>query len=157
MKLIIMRHASANTSAEEGDAGRVLDANGIVEAERQGKWLARAHKEFVAASSVMSSPYARAQQTASQIALATSFSAGKIIVDAATPDGSPEECAAFLNEQSHKKIILCSHMPFVGLFAAYLLGEPRHRARSFSTAMMLCLEADVWGAGMASELWVKEA
>ena len=155
MKLVLMRHGSANTVAEH-DAMRMLDRKGEQQTRHQGEWFAREHLADAGRLVMVSSPFVRARQTASNVATALGYFEDIQILDAVIPDGDVNVAMHDLASISADTLIVCTHMPFVSTLYAALLGLPLSQGRGFSTAMMLGLDLEVPAVGMAVEQWVHE-
>jgi len=115
MDLILWRHAEA----EEGgpDLERKLTAKGHKHAARMAKWLQqRLPSKFI----VLSSPAARARQTAA--ALATSVKTAPSLA----PDASAAQMIEALDWPRRKgAVVLVGHQPALGQVAAVLVsGKP---------------------------------
>jgi len=120
MDLILWRHAEA----EEGkaDLERELTAKGRKQAQRVAEWL---QQRLPAQYALVSSPAARAQQTAQ--ALATRFKVAKQVAPGASVAHLLE--AAQWPEQKGT-VILVGHQPDLGRVAAFLVSGTQSGAWS---------------------------
>jgi len=111
MDLILWRHAEAEDG--KADLERELTAKGRKQAQRVAQWL---QQRLPAQYALVSSPAARAQQTAQ--ALATRFKVAKEIA----PGASVSALLAAAQWPDQKgTVILVGHQPDLGRAAAYLV------------------------------------
>jgi phosphohistidine phosphatase len=136
MKVCIMRHGEAGFSASS-DASRILTDFGIKQASRAGLWLNQQNLNFDLG---LVSPYLRAQQTFSELALHCRVS--QVETDHfLVPGGSPSHIVDLLMTLPHRginNVIIVSHLPLVG----YLVNElcPDVSPPMFPTAAIACVE-----------------
>lgn len=148
MQLIVMRHGEASWDAPS-DRERQLTARGELCARNAGRYLAR---ERWQPDLWLSSPYARAAQTARCVA--ESFAAAEINeIDTFAPNNSPADVAAALNVAAADRVILFSHQPLVGRFLGWLLHDDPQQQPPMDTASMCCVQFDGCVAGAAELLW----
>ncbi|MFO7529179.1 MAG: histidine phosphatase family protein [Marinobacter sp.] len=141
MQLIIMRH---------GEAGwHTLDQEReLTEAGREGVG-AVAHRIAESCwrpSLIWSSPYVRARQTAGIMSeILNSRIDEKNFI---TPDDDPGACLDALLEVHESRLLIVSHMPFVGSLST-LLVDGHRRGIPFMTGQAMCLDMPVVGPGCA--------
>jgi phosphohistidine phosphatase len=135
MELYLLRHGSAEERSSTGrDADRALSAEGVAGLQRV---LELARRAGVQPSLILSSPYARAVQTA-EIASRTLQYSGKVLqVAAFAPDSSPfrawEEIRVHEGEGS---ILVAAHEPLLSSTVAWLAGSTRVMIRFVPGAMV---------------------
>lgn len=140
-RLIIVRHGNA-VMGLDNDAARVLTADGEAQADQAGLWLST-HVSGVDSSIIMSSPYARAQQTAQAIAAHTH---GVIQTSSMLrPDSDPLALADVLTGE-FDNLIVVSHLPLVGRLAAVMTDGDVYD-QPWSTAECWVLEGDLLARG----------
>jgi phosphohistidine phosphatase len=144
MELYLLRHGSAEDRSATGrDSDRVLSAEGVAGLERM---LVLAHGAGVRPSLILSSPYARAVQTA-EIAARVLENGGKILIKSPVfaPDSSPfrawEEIRLHDGEGS---ILVAAHEPLLSSTVAWLAGSTRVMVR-FVPAAMVRIDFDALG------------
>ncbi len=120
MQILIMRHGTAHSvSAQHDDAARPLTEAGIREVTEVSRHIARLGTNL---SQLRSSPYVRAQQTASILAQALGIS--KVETDTEiTPHGNVDDILFSLAAAELPSVGLVSHQPLVGLLLGKLLGK----------------------------------
>jgi phosphohistidine phosphatase len=124
-ELHLIRHGLAE---ERGDAWpddnkRPLTADGIASMRKEARGLARLG---VALDVILSSPLARARQTAELVAAALDPRPSLITVDSLAPDGTYAAIIGDLEKHARKThIALVGHEPAIGELAARLIGS-RH-------------------------------
>ena len=148
MKLVIMRHGQASWSAA-CDSERSLTRQGVGEITSTATALAKQlGSEKV--ERIFTSPYRRAQQTATLVreVLMQSGVMSAVNVETLTeliPEGDPIRIIDALPEA--KVILLASHMPLVGNLAAALCGDSTPYL--FQTGMAVILEMEFTAPAMA--------
>lgn len=162
MKLYIMRHGDAS-AAQPGqkDADRILSAEGEREALTNAKWLAD-RVQNQALDLVISSPYARARNTATIVHSVLASDTQELCNDV-TPDGVPAQFISYLQaivdhhdiDTTDGRVLVVSHMPFV----CYLVAELDHRVQPpiFPTAGIAEIDFDVdAGKGKLSNMIIAD-
>ena len=144
MRLYLLRHGIAETSARSGrDADRVLTEEGR---EKVRNVVRRARAAGMWPTVILSSPLARALETA-QIAARVLGQEEKIVTsNAFIPDASPEE--AWDEIQAHKEqpeALIASHQPLCGALTAFLLNS-HALAVDFRKSALICIDLDGVGA-----------
>lgn len=135
MKIFIIRHAQAVTGNGD-DPSRALDEQGQQQAKQLAHWLSeQSHGEF----KLLSSPYLRAKQTASEIAGALNSEIEEHAT--LTPNSSTEEALNTIY-QYDQDLILVSHQPLVGRLSSQLV-DGDNTDQPWSTAECRVLEGDV--------------
>ena len=133
MNLYLLRHGIA-VSAEETapDGERPLTAKGIKRMRKAARGLRRLGLDFDA---ILTSPLARARQTADIVAAALGLESHLTVVEALQPNCSVEELLASLSDYQHRKhLLLVGHEPLLSGTAAFLRhgqenGRPRDRSQ----------------------------
>jgi phosphohistidine phosphatase len=121
MDLYLLRHGIA-VNAEDVPTGadRPLTDKGIKRMRKAARGLRRLGVEF---DTILTSPLARAHQTAKIIADALGQEAQFSLIDALKPDGSPEELLSSLKSyDSCARVLLVGHEPLLGDTVSHLLG-----------------------------------
>src|SRR5437016_5354312 len=123
MQVHLLRHGAAeNFASTDTDAMRKLTTAG-----RDQLWRALecARHAEIAPTVILTSPYARAIETA-EIAAAVFHYRGNIVkTDALLPVASPEQVWDELrSRQNEEQILLAGHEPLMSQLVAYLLGAP---------------------------------
>jgi phosphohistidine phosphatase len=114
MDLYLIRHAHAVDGAALRDEDRPLSAHGRRQALAVGGALA---KEAVRFGLIVASPLVRAVETASLIAVATSYDGGLDIVDPLRPEGSYKALVREVIEPALERdlvLALVGHEPSIG-------------------------------------------
>jgi phosphohistidine phosphatase len=120
MNLYFLRHGIA-ASAEEvpADSDRPLTAKGIKRMRKGARGIRRLGLNFDA---ILTSPLARARQTADIVAEALGLQAQLSVIDALQPGSSIDELLASLRDhESREHLLLVGHEPLLSNTAAYLL------------------------------------
>ena len=120
MNIYLLRHGiavSAEETAPEG--GRPLTAKGIKRMRKAARGLRRLGLDF---DVILTSPLARARQTADIVAAALGLESHLTVVEALQPNCSVEELLANLSDYQHcKHMLLVGHEPLLSATAAFLL------------------------------------
>lgn len=118
MKLYLMRHAEP-VKGHPLDATRELTADGIAEAQDMGDWFRDLTGRV---DIVISSPFARAMQTAKIMA----DKLGSYVADTRMlqPDGNPKDAWAEIERlaAASKEVLVVSHDPLINALLMWLLG-----------------------------------
>jgi phosphohistidine phosphatase len=151
MKLYFLRHASASDVAPS-DAERELTREGREEARIAGKALTELG---VKPSFILSSPLARAQQTAEIAGKALEFSKDIELVDELKNDAStPSLLKALKSRASEGDILLVGHMPSLSEHMATLIGAGDAQGIPLGKGGVACVELDQLRAGAGQLRWV---
>ena len=142
MNIILMRHGEASW-AGSSDEARELNEIGIRQVQEAAGYISK-----LGPDRVLASPYVRAQQTASYI---TKLCPGIELetVSGLTPNADPVALLDGLPNQG--MVVLVSHMPLVGRLHGLLAYGEQRSGRSFDTAMIVQLEMEWVGVGLATE------
>ncbi len=143
MLLYLLRHGISEPSARSGrDADRVLTEEGRVKVRNV---IRRAREGGIWPAVILSSPFARALETA-QIAAKILGRDDKILTsNALIPDASPEEAwGEIRTHKSQPEVLVASHQPLCGALTAFLLDSPA-LAIDFRKSALVCVDLD--GAG----------
>jgi phosphohistidine phosphatase len=121
MRLYIFRHGIAEDAAPgQDDSGRRLTAKGI---EKLEKILATAHRAGVQPDKILTSPYARARQTAEVAKQALDFKGELIETEALVPHGNAVELwQQVLRHGDAEELMVVGHNPLLSDFACFLTG-----------------------------------
>ena len=120
MNIYLLRHGIA-VSAEETapDGERPLTTKGIKRLRTGARGLRRLGLDFDA---ILTSPLARARQTADIVAAALGLESRLTVVEALQPNCSVEELLASLSDYQHcKHLLLVGHEPLLSGTAAFLV------------------------------------
>lgn len=120
MNIYLLRHGIA-VSAEETapDGERPLTAKGIKRLRKEARGLRRLGLNIDA---ILTSPLARARQTADIVAAALGLESRLTVVEALQPNCSVEELLAGLSDyQDRKHLLLVGHEPLLSGTAAFLV------------------------------------
>lgn len=121
MKLWLLRHGQAQPKAES-DAQRALTAFG-----RQQVMLSAEHLRGQALSSILVSPYLRAQQSAELVVAVTGFAGGLQTQSWLTPQTDPMIAARQIDGLADGTHLLVAHQPLLGALLGLLVeGDPLH-------------------------------
>ncbi len=148
IELLLLRHGDAEMAASS-DAERALTAHGVRQADAAMMWLAR---DGWRPQKILTSPYRRARSTARPFCdlwsdLPTASD------ERLTPDCSPQELVAAVQESGLQRLLLVAHNPLLSNTAQWLLGSDS--AIPFGTASMALLGADVLEQGCAELRWLR--
>ena len=125
MEIWLLRHAAAEERAESGrDSDRTLTEDGHKRAREVARGLAALEPSI---EHVLTSPYARARQTAEPAARALKLG-GKVRQTAALePDRDPEEILDEVRSEKAESVLLVGHEPHMGaLLGRLVLGSGGH-------------------------------
>ncbi|PWU16803.1 MAG: phosphohistidine phosphatase SixA [Verrucomicrobia bacterium] len=127
MTLYILRHGLAGESGDPRyprDSERPLTPKG----KRKMGCIAEAMKRLdISLDIILSSPYVRARQTAEIVAKRFKARRRLSLLEALTPDGSPEELVEHINtlDVPHETVLLSGHEPYLSRFISVLIaGNP---------------------------------
>ncbi|WP_404362514.1 SixA phosphatase family protein [Marinobacter sp.] len=141
MYLLVMRHGEAGWHSRD-------QARELTEA---GRFAAGSVARMIAASPwrpelIWASPLVRARQTAAIVSEALNCPVEeKLFI---TPDDDPAECLEALLDTHLEKLMLISHMPFVGSLST-LLVDGHRRGIPFMTSQAVLLDMPIVGPGCA--------
>jgi phosphohistidine phosphatase len=125
MDLYILRHGIAEEVSQSGlDRDRVLTEEGIEKTKSAGKALRRLELHFDA---ILTSPYARARQTAEIVANELNLTSVLQLVDAIGADSSAETVLTAVQKLIRKQssILVVGHEPILSSLISLLLsGSP---------------------------------
>ncbi len=142
MKLYLIRHAEALELGERGitnDEERPLSEKG----ETQAEAMAHAFREQgIVLDKLLTSPLLRALQTAEILLRVWDRPELTLdICDALMPSGKLRKLSKSLTKLEGKKIGVVGHMPQLGEFAAWLLGNKKAQI-DLAKAGVLCITCD---------------
>ena len=134
MKLYLMQHALAYSSAE--DSERALSPAGVEQAKQSAHGIRRLGLEF---DLIMTSPKRRAKQTAALVAEEVRYPYSDILnTEALMPDRSPAELLELLQKEStDSRILVVGHLPHLAHLTDTLTGGGD---LIFENAGLTCLE-----------------
>lgn len=140
MRLYLLRHGIAETNARSGrDADRVLTEEGR---EKVRGVVKRARAGGMWPAVILSSPFARALETAQIAAKALGHDDEVITSSAFIPDASPEEAwAEIRTHKAEPEVLIASHQPLCGALMAFLLDSPALSV-DFRKAALVCIDLD---------------
>ena len=120
MEIYLVRHGAAHT--KEDDPERHLNKDGLDQCHLSGRALRILDIKF---DLVISSPKARARQTAEIIAEEVGYARDEIkITESLNPTAFPKDTISYLNNFTDKdKIMLAGHLPLLGNLASELLSK----------------------------------
>jgi phosphohistidine phosphatase len=123
MEIWLLRHAAAEDRAPSGrDADRTLTDDGHRRARDVGKGLAALEPEIAL---VLTSPYARARQTAEAAARALKLEKSLRETRSLEPDADPEDILGEVREGGVASVLLVGHEPHLGALLGRLVsGRP---------------------------------
>jgi phosphohistidine phosphatase len=144
MRLYLLRHGIAETSARSGrDADRALTEEGR---EKVRKVVRLARGGGMWPTVILSSPFARALETAQISAKALGHDDDLVTSNAFLPDASPEEAwAEIRNHKTQPEVLVASHQPLCGALTAFLLDSPA-LAVDFRKSALVCIDVEGIGA-----------
>ena len=118
MEIYLVRHGAA--LSKEDDPERHLNNDGVDQCHLTGRALKRLEIQL---DLIVSSPKARARQTAEIIAEEVGYSRAEIkITEALEPTALPKDTISYLNDFADvKRIMLVGHLPLLGHLASELL------------------------------------
>lgn len=146
-----MRHAIAEPRGAGDDARRQLTREGI---ERLRVAAAGIGRLGVAVGAVLSSPYARAWQTAEILREELGWPAPEPL-DSLTPPVPVADCLAALGARSEQALALVGHQPNLSELASLVLTGHEHRVRiDLRKAGVAFLEAPTATPGAGVLHWV---
>ena len=118
MEIYLVRHGAA--FSKEEDPERHLNNDGVDQCHLTGRALKRLEIQL---DLIVSSPKARARQTAEIIAEEVGYSRAEIkITEALEPTALPKDTISYLNDFADvKRIMLVGHLPLLGHLASELL------------------------------------
>jgi phosphohistidine phosphatase len=127
MNLYLLRHGIAvNAEAAAADGDRPLTEKGIKRIRKGARGLRRLGVKFDA---ILTSPLARAQQTAVIIAEGLGREADLSVIEALKPDCSVDHLLAGLEGYHHcKNLLLVGHEPLLSDTAAFLVMGKKNAA-----------------------------
>ncbi|PCJ65382.1 MAG: phosphohistidine phosphatase SixA [Candidatus Hydrogenedentota bacterium] len=134
MRVVLMRHGEAEHG--RGDDARRLTANGVAQAESQGRML---KKLGWTGTEVWHSRKVRAEETARHLAEAAGLAAVFHEQSGLLPEDDVEDIASLLNEQV-EDVIVVGHLPYMSYMASHLAaGNASSSMWQFGTGAMLVL------------------
>ena len=124
MELYLLRHAIAEDRSTSGrDADRQLTPEGMEKLRHVAKFAAAAG---VQPSVILSSPYARAVETAAVAARVLEYKGEILKTDRLLPGASPQNAWAEVRaHRSEDSVLLVGHEPLFSALASWLLGSTR--------------------------------
>ena len=136
-RIDLLRHGLAHSSHPDGDAARTLAPQGVSAVRALGGHLGRLGWR---PERVLTSPYARARETASLVLDAAGVTAGIRVLKELEPERDPTTTAlavgAELGQARH--VLLVGHQPLLGLLVEFWTGD----SVPLSPAEFLSIEFD---------------
>jgi phosphohistidine phosphatase len=155
MDLYLIRHAEALEIGERGitdDAERPLSEHGELQAQLLGKTL---QKHGIALDHLYASPLVRAHQTAELILRALDRSGLTVeTCDALIPGTRPRKLTRFLLKEEGEKVGIVGHMPHLGTFLGWLLGDKKINLDFEKAGVAYVTCGDIPGKGLATLQWL---
>ena len=139
MQIYLVRHGAAHT--KEDDPQRHLNNDGLDQCHLSGRALRRLDIKF---DLVISSPKARASQTAEIIAEEVGYPVNEIkVTEALIPTASPKDTISYLNNFTDKNtIMLAGHLPLLGNLASELLSKNPQTSFYFEAGAVCRIDVD---------------
>jgi phosphohistidine phosphatase len=139
-ELYVLRHGIAEPRRRGvREADRQLTEDGRDKLEQV---LGRAHAAKVAPEVILSSPFARAVQTAEMALKALGPKARLVQIESLLPDSTPE--SAWQDVRKHARngpVMIAGHEPLLGRFISYLVGAD-HGVVDLKKGALACLDVD---------------
>jgi phosphohistidine phosphatase len=147
MEIWLLRHAAAEDRSSSGrDADRTLTEDGHKRARDVARGLAALEPGI---DRVLTSPFARARQTAEPVARALKLSTHLRETSALEPDRDPDEVVGEVREEKVESVLLVGHEPHLGaLLGRLVFGRPGAPSIPMKKAAVARLEWE--GSGAAS-------
>ena len=135
MELYLFRHGIADDAQPGGpDSARELTDEGR---KKVADVVKLARKADVRPSLIVSSPYARARQTARIAAEELEYRGHVLPFESLVPHGSPEQVWQDVRDHADEAaVLLAGHEPLLGRLAAYLLNAPSLRVEMKKSALL---------------------
>ncbi|HEY1435370.1 MAG TPA: phosphohistidine phosphatase SixA, partial [Thermoanaerobaculia bacterium] len=123
MEIWLLRHAAAEDRSASGrDADRTLTEDGHRRAREVARGLAALEPDI---ELVLTSPFARARQTADSVVRALKLGARLRETAALVPDADPEDILAEVRAEKTGSVLLVGHEPHMGsLLGRLVAGRP---------------------------------
>lgn len=139
MEIYLARHGAAHT--KEDDPKRHLNKDGLDQCHLSGRALRRLDIKF---DLVISSPKARASQTAEIIAEEVGYPRDEIkVTETLIPTASPKDTISYLNNFTDKNtIMLAGHLPLLGKLASELLSKNPQISFYFEAGAVCRIDVD---------------
>ena len=143
MRLYLLRHGIADESAKSGrDADRALTDEGRDKVRRV---VRRAREGGMWPALILSSPFARALETAQIAAKTLGYEDEIVTSNAFIPEASPEEAwAEIRTHKSEAEVLVTSHQPLCGALTAFLLDAPSLSV-DFRKSALVCIDLESTG------------
>ena len=140
MRLLLLQHGDA--VADSVDPERPLSPSGRADVERLAEFLARTGARV---QRICESGKLRAHQTAGIVAARLAPGVAIEAVSGLNPNGPVEPWVEGVNSATDNTLLV-GHMPFMGRFAARLLGSGSPACITFTPGSLACLErrGDAW-------------
>jgi phosphohistidine phosphatase len=146
MELYLLRHGDALSHARD-DASRPLSPLGEHQAAVAGRTMSRLG---LRPQLVLSSPLARARQTASIVMEALGID-GLQVTEYLAPTTDPRQLLEELNGRARPSVLCVGHLPSLQIAASLIVSGTRDAALRVTTGTLMGLEAPpqiVYGSGM---------
>jgi phosphohistidine phosphatase len=155
VELFLIRHADALELGERGitnDEERPLSEKGEADAEAAALAL---QAKGVVLDKLLTSPLLRARQTA-EILLRV-WSRPELVLDTCdclAPPGKPRKLSKYLLKTGSEKIGLVGHMPHLGEYAAWLLGNKKVQVDLAKSGVALITCGELPAKGLGTLQWL---
>ncbi len=139
MDIYLVRHGAAHT--KEDDPERHLNKDGLEQCRLSGRALRRLGTRL---DLVISSPKARARQTAEIIADEVGYPKDEIkVTETLEPMASPKDTISYINNFTEKNnVMLASHLPLLGNLASELLSKSTQISFYFEAGAVCQIDVD---------------
>jgi len=140
--LYLIRHADAIALGDRGiseDEERPLSEKGTQQARALGALLKRKSFTF---DRVISSPLVRARQTAELLMKSSGLEGGILFTDTLCPDARPKKLSRYLMKTNGERVALVGHLPHLGEFASWVVGDRRAQIEFAKGGMALISTGD---------------
>jgi len=143
MEIYLLRHGAAERNSPSGrDADRRLTDQGIAEVTQV---VTKAGSQGFQPALILTSPYARALETARLTARLLDYKQEVLTAIALTPESSPQDAWDELRLYSDQSSILAvTHEPLISAISSWLLGSA-HPEIQFRTATMVRIDVEMVG------------
>ncbi|HZZ81881.1 MAG TPA: phosphohistidine phosphatase SixA [Gemmataceae bacterium] len=155
MDLYLIRHADALALGERGitnDEERPLSEKGEADAERAAKAL---QARGIVLDRLLTSPLLRARQTAD--ILLRVWAKPELVLDTCdqlAPSGKPRKLSKYILKSGGEKIGLVGHMPHLGEYAAWLLGNKKYQIDVAKAGIVYITCGELPAKGLGALQWL---
>jgi phosphohistidine phosphatase len=153
MELYLLRHGIAEDAHPGGtDAERQLTDEGC---EKTAAAMKLARRTGVRPTLILTSPYARARQTARIAADELGYEGALVAIESLVPHGSPQGVWQDIRDHAGEPaILLAGHEPLLSQLVAYLLDAPSLRVEMKKAALVRIDVESLRGAPHGTLRWM---